>query len=72
VTYFDDADNPQIIAMVDAQHRRGFLEFSLAGLGLFTALAAGLGWAVSGRVLPAPHQPQTTAPPQTWQPDHSH
>jgi signal transduction histidine kinase len=50
-TYFDDADNPQIGAMVDASKRRGFLEFTLAGLGLGTLLAAGLGWAVSGRVL---------------------
>jgi signal transduction histidine kinase len=51
VTYFDDADNPQIVAIVDANDRRAFLEFSLAGLGLFTALAAGLGWAAGGRVL---------------------
>jgi signal transduction histidine kinase len=51
VTYFDDANNPQIVAIVDANDRRAFLEFSLAGLGLFTALAAGFGWAVSGRVL---------------------
>jgi signal transduction histidine kinase len=51
VTYFDDAHNPQISVIVDAQHRRGFLLYSLAGLGLFTALAAGLGWAAGGRVL---------------------
>jgi signal transduction histidine kinase len=51
VTYFDDANNPQIIAIVAANDRRDFLEVSLAGLGLFTALAAGFGWAVSGRVL---------------------
>jgi signal transduction histidine kinase len=51
VTYFDDAHNPQISTIVDAQHRRGFLLYSLAGLGLFTALAAGLGWAAGGRVL---------------------
>jgi signal transduction histidine kinase len=31
--------------------RRGFLAYSLAGLGLATVLAGGLGWAVSGRVL---------------------
>jgi len=36
---------------VDASKRRGFLDFTLAGLGLGTVLAAGLGWAVSGRVL---------------------
>jgi signal transduction histidine kinase len=33
------------------QDRREFLVYSLAGLGLATFLAAGLGWAVSGRVL---------------------
>ena len=33
------------------QDRREFLAYSLAGLGLATLLAAGLGWAVSGRVL---------------------
>ena len=33
------------------QDRRAFLAYSLAGLGLATLLAAGLGWAVSGRVL---------------------
>jgi signal transduction histidine kinase len=43
--------NPQITAMVDTSKRRGFLEFTLAGLGLGTLLAAGLGWAVSRRVL---------------------
>jgi signal transduction histidine kinase len=42
---------PQIGAMVDASKRRGFLEFTLAGLGLGTVLAAGLGLAVSRRVL---------------------
>jgi signal transduction histidine kinase len=31
--------------------RRAFLEYSLAGLGLATVVAGGLGWAVSGRVL---------------------
>jgi signal transduction histidine kinase len=31
--------------------RRDFLVYSLAGLGLATVLAGGLGWAVSGRVL---------------------
>jgi signal transduction histidine kinase len=42
---------PQISAAIDASKRRGFLEFTLAGLGLGTLLAAGLGWAVSRRVL---------------------
>ncbi len=51
VTYFDNARNPQVAATVDASKRRGFLEFTLAGLGLGTLLAAGLGWAVSSRVL---------------------
>jgi signal transduction histidine kinase len=51
VTHFNDVNNPQISAMVDASKRRGFLEFTLAGLGLGTVLAAGLGWAVSRRVL---------------------
>jgi signal transduction histidine kinase len=51
VTYFNDANNPQIGAMIDASKRRGFLEFTLTGLGLGTVLAAGLGWAVSRRVL---------------------
>jgi signal transduction histidine kinase len=51
VTYFNDTNNPQIAATVDASKRRGFLDFTLAGLGLGTALAAGLGWAVSRRVL---------------------
>ena len=51
VTYFDDANNPPISATIDASKRRGFLEFALAGLGLGTLLAAGLGWAVSRRVL---------------------
>jgi signal transduction histidine kinase len=49
--YFDDANNPQIIAIVAANKRREFLLLSLAGLGLGTLLAAGLGWAVSRRVL---------------------
>ena len=31
--------------------RRAFVEYSLAGLGLATVVAGGLGWAVSGRVL---------------------
>jgi len=48
---FDAANDLQIIDIVAANHRRQFLEFSMAGLGLFTALAAGFGWAVSGRVL---------------------
>ncbi len=43
--------NPQISVTIDASKRRGFLEFTLAGLGLGTVLAAGLGWAVSRRVL---------------------
>jgi signal transduction histidine kinase len=51
ITYFNDVNNPQIIATIDASKRRGFLEFTLAGLGLGTLLAAGLGWAVSRRVL---------------------
>src|SRR5207247_6359018 len=51
VTYFNDTNNPQVSAMVDASKRRGFLEFTLAGLGLGTLLAAGLGWAASSRVL---------------------
>src|SRR6516165_9894224 len=50
-TYFNDTNNPQIAATVDASKRRGFLVFTLAGLGLGTVLAAGLGWAVSRRVL---------------------
>ncbi len=50
VTYFYDANNPQIINMIAANRRRAFLEFTLAGLGLGTLLAAGLGWAVSRRV----------------------
>ena len=37
--------------MIAANRRRAFLEFTLAGLGLGTLLAAGLGWAVSRRVL---------------------
>jgi signal transduction histidine kinase len=49
--YFDDANNPQIISMQAAHVRRVFLELSLAGLGLGAAVAAGLGWAASGRVL---------------------
>jgi signal transduction histidine kinase len=51
VRYFYDANNPQIINMIAANRRRAFLEFTLAGLGLGTVLAAGLGWAVSRRVL---------------------
>ena len=43
VTYFNDTNNPQIAATVDASKRRGFLDFTLAGLGLGTVLAAGLG-----------------------------
>jgi len=44
-------NNPQISATTDTSKRRGFLVFTLAGLGLGTVLAAGLGWAVSRRVL---------------------
>jgi signal transduction histidine kinase len=44
-------NNPQISATTDVSKRLGFLEFTLAGLGLGTLLAAGLGWAVSRRVL---------------------
>jgi signal transduction histidine kinase len=50
-TYFYDANNPRIINMIAANRRRAFLEFTLTGLGLGTVLAAGLGWAVSRRVL---------------------
>jgi signal transduction histidine kinase len=60
VTYFNAANNPQIIAMVAAHDRRAFLEFTLAGLSLGVVLAAGLGWAVSGRVL-RPLRAVTTA-----------
>jgi signal transduction histidine kinase len=42
---------PQVNATTDASKRVWFLEFTLAGLGLGTLLAAGLGWAVSRRVL---------------------
>src|SRR6476660_48060 len=51
VTYFNDTNNPQIGTTRDASKQRGFLEFALAGLGLGTLLAGGLGWAVSRRVL---------------------
>ena len=51
VTHIYDANNPQIINMIAANRRRAFLEFTLAGLGLGTLLAAGLGWAASRRVL---------------------
>jgi signal transduction histidine kinase len=47
----EHGNNPQISATTDTSKRRGFLEFTLAGLGLGTLLAAGLGWAVSRRVL---------------------
>ena len=47
----EPGSNPQISATTDASKRGGFLEFTLAGLGLGTVLAAGLGWAVSRRVL---------------------
>ena len=51
VTYFDAGNDPHILATRDASKQRGFLEFTLAGLGLGTLLAGGLGWAVSRRVL---------------------
>jgi signal transduction histidine kinase len=44
-------NGPQISVTTDASKRAGFLEFTLAGLGLGTVLAAGLGWVVSRRVL---------------------
>src|SRR5271167_302460 len=47
----EPGSNSQINATTDASKRGGFLEFTLAGLGLGTLLAAGLGWAVSRRVL---------------------
>jgi signal transduction histidine kinase len=43
-----------------ADERRGFLVFSLAGLGVATLAAGGLGWAASGRVL-SPLRAITTA-----------
>jgi signal transduction histidine kinase len=46
----EPGSNP-INVTTDASKRAGFLEFTLAGLGLGTLLAAGLGWAVSRRVL---------------------
>jgi signal transduction histidine kinase len=49
--HIEPGNNPQIAATTDTSKRRGFLEFTLAGLGLGTLLAAGLGWAVSRRVL---------------------
>ena len=60
VTYIYDANNPQIINMIAANRRRAFLEFTRAGLGLGTLLAAGLGWAVSRRA-PRPLTAVTTA-----------
>jgi signal transduction histidine kinase len=50
-TYFGVGNDPHISATRDASKQRGFLEFALAGLGLGTLLAGGLGWAVSRRVL---------------------
>ena len=50
-TYFGVGNDPHISATRDAPKQRGFLEFALAGLGLGTLLAGGLGWAVSRRVL---------------------
>ena len=49
--HIEPGRNPQISATTDASKRAGFLEFTLAGLALGTVLAAGLGWAVSRRVL---------------------
>src|SRR5581483_11465112 len=50
-TYFDAGNDPHISATRDVSKQRGFLAFALAGLGLGTLLAGGLGWAVSRRVL---------------------
>ena len=47
----EPGNNPHVAATVDASKRQGFLVFTLAGLGLGTVLAAGLGWAASRRVL---------------------
>jgi len=47
----EPGSNSQINATTDASKRRGFLVFTLAGLGVGTLLAGGLGWAVSRRVL---------------------
>jgi hypothetical protein len=47
----EPGNNPQISGTTDNSKRRGFLEFTLAGLAVGTLLAAGLGWAVSRRVL---------------------
>jgi signal transduction histidine kinase len=44
-------NTPYFSVTVDASKRQGFLVFTLAGLGLGTVLAAGLGWAASRRVL---------------------
>ena len=49
--------------------RRELLEYSLAGLGLATVVAGGLGWAVSGRVLrPLRAITRAAGPPprKTW------
>ena len=43
--------NSQVNVATDASERTDFLVFTLAGLGVGTLLAAGLGWAVSRRVL---------------------
>src|SRR5258707_10548405 len=51
-TYFGVGNDPHILATRDAPKQRGFLEFALAGLGLGTLLAGGLGRAVSRPVLP--------------------
>jgi signal transduction histidine kinase len=47
----EPGSGPQINSTTDASKRAGFLVFTLAGLGVGTVLAAGLGWAVSRRVL---------------------
>ena len=49
--HIEPGRNPQIGATTDTSKRAGFLEFTLAGLGVGIVLAAGLGWAVSRRVL---------------------
>ena len=49
--HVEPGSNSPINVATDDSKRAGFLEFTLAGLGLGTLLAAGLGWAVSRRVL---------------------
>src|SRR6185437_3458095 len=50
-TVIQPGGNSQVNATTDASKRTGFLVFTLTGLGVGTLLAAGLGWAVSRRVL---------------------